>query len=136
MDIVAILKVVVALVTGHGSAAAIGAAIALALVYGAKLLPKFLGGALSKELAKGFNSIGQITDPKRRELVQNIALDLVKLAEYEIPDAGQGRARYEKVAARLCLMIPALAGQDKAIADLIEAAVVKMDQALKITVVK
>ena len=136
IDIAAVLKVVVALITGHGGAAATGAAIALGLVYGIKLLPKFLGAKLSSELAKGFNSIGQITDPKRRELVQNLALDLVKLAEYEIPDAGQGRARFEKVAAKLCIMLPALAGQDKAIADLIEAAVTKMDEALKINVVK
>lgn len=136
MEFTAILKILIGLVTGKAGAAAIAAAIGLGLGLAVKKVPNLLGGLMAKELTKGFDKMGEIQDPVLRQLVENAALDIVKIAEYMIPDAGQGRARYEKAAQWLCAMFPPLQGNDKALADLIEKAVVKMDEALKIKVVK
>ena len=76
-------------------------------------------------------NIDKITDPKRKELIRDVALALVKLAEYEIPDKGQGRARFDSVAGKLCATLPFLKGRDKDIADIIENAVAAMDAELK-----
>lgn len=131
MDIAAILKLLVGIISGKGGAAAIGALIALVLVYGKKYVPAVFGNAVARKLDEALTNLDKIQDPKRKELVENLAYDLVLLAEHEIPEAGQGRARYEAVAAKLVALVPAFKGQEKALTDVIEAAVTKMDDALK-----
>ena len=102
-----------------------------ALVAAGKVLPKVLGNKAAKALGKAMENVDAIEDPKRKELVLNVAKSLVVWAEYEIPDKGQGRARFEAVASKLVAWIPALKGKDKAIADIIENAVAAMDAELK-----
>lgn len=109
----------------------IGVALPLAFMLGKKFIPKYFGGIFAKLLGKGMENVDDIKDPVRKELVRNIAYDLVKLAEYECPDKGQGRVRFEKVASWLCTTLPMLKGQDKALADIIEDAVAAMDNELK-----
>lgn len=109
----------------------IGAAIPLVFVLGKKMLPKYAGKWVSGLLGKGMAEMGDIKDPVRKQLVENVALAIVKLAEYEIPDKGQGRARFEAAAAKLCALLPFLKGRDSDIADIIENAVAAMDAELK-----
>ncbi len=97
----------------------------------AKFAPKFVGKKMGSLLGDAMEKVDDIKDPVEKKLVQDIALAVVKWAEYKIPDRGQGRARYEAAAAKLCLMLPFLKGKDKLIADLIENAVAAMDAELK-----
>ena len=108
-----------------------GVAIPLVFVAGKKFLPKYFGGIVAKLLGKGLSEMDEIKDPVEKILVQNIAVAVVKWAEYKIPDKGQGRARFETAAAKLCAMLPFLKGRDKDLADIIENAVVAMDDELK-----
>lgn len=130
-EITAVFKMIVVLISGKGGAAAIGALVALALVAASKNLPKILGKFFTKELDSGIDRLDKIKDPKRKELIENIVYDLVIWAEYEFPDAGQGRVRFDKVASLITAAVPVLRGQDKLIADLIEKSVSKMDEAFK-----
>ena len=109
----------------------VGAAIPLALMLAGKALPKAAGKWASGLLGKGMAEMDKIEDPVEKELVHNIAVAVVKWAEYKIPDKGQGRARFDAAAAKLCALLPFLKGRDKAIADIIENAVVAMDEELK-----
>lgn len=136
MEIAGILKLVVALITGKAGMASIGVLVGIALGIATKKLPSLLGGMVTKELTKGFDKMGEIQDPVLKQLVENAALDIVKIAEHLIPDAGQGKARYDKAAAWLGTMFPPLKGNEKALSDLIEKAVVKMDESLKNPLVK
>ena len=97
----------------------------------AKFAPKFVGKKMEALLGDAMEKVDDIKDPVEKKLVQDIALAVVKWAEYKIPDKGPGRARYEAAAAKLCLMLPFLKGKDKLIADLIENAVAAMDDELK-----
>lgn len=101
----------------------IGMAIPVLLALGKKFIPKYFGSMFSKSLAQGMKNIDSIQDPVRRQLVHNIALDLVKLAEYEVPESGAGAEKYQKVASWLCSMLPFLKGRDKDILEIIESAV-------------
>lgn len=136
MEIAAVFKLIIALITGKAGVATIAAVVGMAIGLAGKKLPKLLGSLLTKEIAKGFDKIGQIKDPVLKQLVDNWFLDTVKIAEHMLPDAGQGRARFELVASWAVKAFPMLAGNEKALADLIENAVSKMDEALKIKVVK
>lgn len=109
----------------------VGAAIPLGLMLAGKALPKAAGKWASGLLGKGISEMDKIEDPVEKELVHNIAVAVVKWAEYKIPDKGQGRARFDAAAAKLCALLPFLKGRDKAIADIIENAVVAMDAELK-----
>ena len=97
----------------------------------AKFAPKFVGKKMGSLLGDAMEKVDDIKDPVEKKLVQDIALAVVKWAEYKIPDKGQGRVRFEAAAAKLCLMLPFLKGKDKLVADLIENAVAAMDDELK-----
>lgn len=125
------MNVLLGLIGGKVGAFALGAVIPLVFVLVKKYIPAQLGKALSGALAKEMKAIGDIKDPKLKALVMALAVDLVKIAEYELPDPGQGAERYKRVAAKLCEMLPILKGQDKRIEELIEAAVNAMDAELK-----
>lgn len=109
----------------------IGAAIPVVLMLGMKFVPKYFGGMAAKALGAGFSEMDKIADPVERQLVHNIAVSVVKWAEYKIPDKGQGHARYYLAAKKLCALLPFLNGRDEQISDLIEGAVVAMDNELK-----
>ncbi len=96
-----------------------------------KFVPGFVGKKMGALLGEAMEKVEDIKDPVERKLVEDIALAVVKWAEYKIPDKGQGRARFEAAAAKLCLMLPFLKGKDKLVADLIENAVAAMDAELK-----
>lgn len=103
------------------------------IVAAGKFIPKLVAGKAAKALSSAMESMDKIDNPVRKAKVQAVAKALVEWAEYEIPDKGQGRARFEAVASKLVAWIPALKGKDKAIADLIENAVAAMDEELKKT---
>lgn len=125
------MESIIAFVTSKLGAVGMFAAIPLLFLGIKKFLPKFLGKEVAAGLKKGFESIDKIEDPVERKLVEDIALAVVKWAEYKIPDAGQGKARYDLAAAKLCALLPFLKGREDAISGIIEAAVVAMDGELK-----
>lgn len=108
-----------------------GAVLVGVLVAAVKFVPKFMGKKMEALLGEALEKVEDIKDPVERKLVEDIALAVVKWAEYKIPDKGQGRARFEAAATKLCLMLPFLKGKDKLVADLIENAVAAMDNVLK-----
>ena len=101
------------------------------LVAAGKFIPKLVAGEAAKALSSAMESMEKIKNPERKAKVEAVAKALVEWAEYEIPDKGQGRARFEAVAGKLVAWIPALKGKDKTVADLIENAVAAMDAELK-----
>jgi len=98
---------------------------------GKKYLPKYFGGLMTNMVAGAFKNVNAIKDPTRKQLVHNLAVDLAKLAEYEMPDKGTGVEKYAKVAAQLCTLLPFLKGRDAAVEAIIESAVTAMDEELK-----
>jgi hypothetical protein len=108
-----------------------GAAIPLAFMVGKKMIPKTAGNWVSKLLGEGMADIEKIKDPIEEQLVRNIAVDVVKWVEYRIPDKGQGRARFDLAASKLCAMLPFLKGRESDLATIIEGAVAAMDEELK-----
>jgi len=125
------MTAILAFLTAKGSALAIGAAIPLAFMLAGKLIPARLANALAGLLNKQMGKLDAIDDPIRKGLYVSLALDLVRIAEYELPDKGKGEEKYKAVAAKLCAAIPLLKGQEDRIKALIEAAVVAMDNELK-----
>lgn len=114
---------IVAFLSAKGVALASGAGIALVLGLAIKIVPKLLANMLGKKL-DGLLSTG---DPADKELL----LALVKWAEAKLPEPGQGKARFDMVAAKLVSWFPALKKQEAKISELIEAAVSAMDAELK-----
>lgn len=108
-----------------------GAALPIAFMIAKKQLPKMAGGWVSKLLGQGMADVDKIKDPIEQQLVRNIAVDVVKWVEYKIPNRGEGRARYELAASKLCSMLPFLKGRDADLASIIEGAVAAMDEELK-----
>lgn len=108
-----------------------GAAIPLALILAKKQLPKLAGQWVAKLLGEGMGPINDIKDAQEKELVHNIAVAVVKWAEYKIPEKGAGAERYKTAAAKLCAVLPFLKGRDAEIATIIENAVAAMDAELK-----
>jgi hypothetical protein len=125
------MTAIIAFLTAKASGIAVGVAIPLifALLY--KMIPKKITGVLVDLFAKQNMSIEKIEDPIRRELYKNLSLDIVKIVEYEIPDKGMGKEKYEKAAEKLCSVLPFLKGQDEKIEKLIEESVVAMDLEFK-----
>ena len=130
-EIIAIAKVLWAFIVGHGTAAAIGAGATVILMFAGKKIPAMVGSIFAKKLNLGFSKVEEIQDPIKKGLYMTLALDVVKLVEYEIPDKGKGKERYNIASAKLCSLIPWLKGQEALISDLIENAVVAMDNELK-----
>ena len=109
------------------------AIIPLVFMLGKKYLPRLAGKQVADGIKQGFGKIDAMEDKIESKLLKDIALAVVKWAEYKIPDKGQGRARFEIAANKLCSMLPFLKGRDKDIADIIESAVEAMDNELKKT---
>lgn len=116
---------------GWASGLLSGAVLTGVLIAAVKLVPKFMGKQVLSLLGASMDKVDDIKDPVEKKLVQDIALAVVKWAEYKIPDKGQGRVRFEAAAEKLCLLLPFLKGKDKLVADLIENAVAAMDAELK-----
>lgn len=108
-----------------------GAAIPLAFMVGKKMIPKAAGNWVSKLLGKGMTEMDKIQDPKEKELVHAIALDVVRYVEYKVPSKGEGRARFDLAASKLCAILPFLKGRESDLASIIEGAVAAMDEELK-----
>lgn len=114
---------IVAFLSAKGVALASGAGLALLLGLAIKLVPKLLSNLLGKNLDKLLST----QDPADKELL----LALVKWAEKKIPEPGQGKARFDLVAAKLVAWFPVLKKSEAKISELIEAAVTAMDNELK-----
>jgi hypothetical protein len=125
------MSAILAWLSAKGSALAIGAAIPIVLVLAKKMIPARLASALAGMLGKQMDKVANMEDPVRRGLYMSLALDLVRIAEYELPDKGKGVERYKMVADKLCAMLPILKGQEDKVEQLIEAAVIAMDAELK-----
>ena len=102
-----------------------------ALMVAGKFIPKFVGKQLAGGLGKAMENIAAIDDPKRKAFANELAGVLVRWAEYEIPDKGQGAARYAAVAEKIVTLIPALKKNKEKLAAIIENAVAAMDAELK-----
>ena len=98
-----------------------------ALMMLAKFLPKLVKKEAHKILEQALNP--KSTDPKERELIQDVVLSIVKLAEYKIPDSGLGATRKACVMALLSKWIPGASAE--AFSNIIEQAVIQLDMELK-----
>lgn len=127
----AILGAIVAKFGVFGVTALGGVGLTAAFFVAKKFLPGRAGAAVAAGLRDGFQHINDIKDPVERQLVMNIAIDVVKWVEYKVPGKGQGRQKFEFAAQKLCALLPFLKGRDKDLADLIEAAVEAMDNELE-----
>ena len=116
---------------GNLGALVLGLGTGAALLVAGKFIPKFLGKQVADKLSKAMMDINAIADPKRKEFAQELASVLVRWTEYEIPDKGQGQARFAAVADKLIKFIPALKGKKVQLAGIIENAVAAMDAELK-----
>lgn len=108
-----------------GVAVGSGLVMFLGLKYGPPAIGKILGSQLQKILDP------KTDDPIKRQLIRDLALAAVKLAEYEIPDKGKGGERYALAAEWICRVLPFLRGQKDKLSKLIEGSVVAMDEELK-----
>lgn len=119
-----------AFLAAKGAALLGGVGVGLAVTLGLKIILKKWNKFLGEQLSM-LTSLEKINDPQERELVKNIVLAVVRWAEYKIPDKGRGRERYGLAASQLVKFFPILKKQESKLAELIEEAVVKMDEALK-----
>ena len=108
----------------------------LATLAGGTLAATLLGPRIVRPLVKKYvaRELAKVLNPAtanahRRELIRNFALAAVRLAEDAIPDRGQGASRKALVARMLGKALPK--AQADAISELIEEAVVTMDEELK-----
>lgn len=124
------MSAILAVIGSKIGAIGLGAALPLAFILVNKMLPRYVGGLFANLLGKGTANLEAISDPIRKQLIHNIAFDLVKLAEYEVPGEGQGKVKFEMVANKLCAIIPFLKGQEDHIVQIIESSVVAMDDEL------
>lgn len=125
------MSAIIAYLTGKGIAVAGGAVFGIVLAIATKYVPNKISGLVGGFLGKQIGSIDNIKDPIRKGLYLSLALDLVRIAEFEIPDKGKGEEKYTLVANKLCAVLPFLKGQEGHIKDLIESAVAAMDNELK-----
>ena len=122
---------IISAVTNQLGGIAFGLAIPLVFILAKKWIPKSVAKYVAKYLGEGFGKIDELEDPNERQLVYNIALAVVKWAEYKIPDPGQGELKYDIAAEKLCSILPFLKGREDDIEALIEASVKAMDLELK-----
>ncbi len=107
-----------------------GGLIVIGLALMKNWLPKKLKNFFSKNLAEGIRNIESLRNPIRRALYRELALVLVKIAEYELPAPGTGKLKYAQVAIDICNMLPFLKGQAATIKNIIETAVNTMKREL------
>lgn len=125
------MSAILAFLSAKGTGLAIGAAIPVVFWGLMKLVPSRVTNMVAGLLNKQMGMIDKIEDPIRKGLYLALALDLVRIAEFEIPDEGKGVEKYKMVVSKLCKALPILKGQEGYIEELIEAAVVAMDTELK-----
>jgi len=101
------------------------------LIFGKKYVAKLIGKFGSAKIKQGIENLDEIDDPMKKKIYKDWVLATVKLVEFEVPDKGMGRVKFQKVSDKLCLFLPFLKGQEDRIRDLIETAVEAMDQELK-----
>lgn len=118
-------------ITGKLGIFAMGVLTPLAFVILKRMIPNRIGKWFAGVLDKGFDNIADIEDPIERQLIYDIAIDVVKYAEYKLPDEGQGEEKYELAAGKLCNLLPFLKGREDDIEELIESAVKAMKVELK-----
>lgn len=94
-----------------------------------KFLPGLVAKFVGREIGKVLNPDTQ--DPVEKQLIRDLAIAAVKLAEYKIPDRGQGKERYKQAASWISHLIPLFNGQEEKLAELIEGAVAAADEELK-----
>lgn len=90
-----------------------------------KMLRDFTHGSVTRLLNP------KTKDPKKKKLIQDLVMALVRLAEYEIPDRGQGQKKWRFVATWIITLVPMLSGQKQLLANLIRDAVASVDDELK-----
>lgn len=125
------MSAILAYFGGKGLAVAAGAGLSLAFTIAIKFLPNRISNYFGSFLGKQIGSIDNIKDPIRKGLYLSLAMDLVRIAEFEIPDKGKGKEKYMLVADKLCSVLPFLKGQNEHICELIESAVAAVDSELK-----
>lgn len=111
----------------------VGISLPIAFMLGKKYIPLLAGNAAARALKEGMAKVDSIPDPVEKELVRNIALDVVKWVEYKMPDKGQGKEKFHLAAEKLCALLPFLKGRDADIETIIENSVLAMDNELKKT---
>ena len=109
----------------------VGMAIPLIFIALKKFIPKFIGKIFTKNLEKTFGNIDAIQNPKRKAIMLKIVLGFVELAEYELPDKGMGKERYNLVAEKICKIFPFFQNYKEKLAEIIEESVRIMDEELK-----
>lgn len=107
--------------------AALGGVTALVGLFGAKAVHGAVNKYANDLLVQAMNP--KTTDPIRAEKVRALVAAAVDLAEYAIPDRGRGDTRKKLVMETLGRFLPEK--QAAVLSDLIEEAVVTMDDNLK-----
>ena len=109
----------------------IGTLIPLGFMFAKKYIPNIIGKFVGSKIDDSFKHIDDIKDEKKKELIKNIAIDIVKLVEYEIPDKGMGKEKYKKAAEKLINILPFLKGKEEMICELIESSVLVVNEKFK-----
>ena len=117
------MEALLSLIGAKAGTIGVGIGLAAILGLGVKIVPKLIHSYIGKKMHNLFD--GKL--PEDRELI----LAVVKWAEKKIPNKGEGRHRYELVADKLISIFPILAKNRRVMADLIEQAVIAMDEELK-----
>mgnify|MGYP001599034592 CR=1 FL=1 len=121
------MNAILALLGGKLGLLAAGAGAALVLALGKKLIPNLVSKLVTNQLGKLLNP--KTDDPKEKELIQNLVLALVRLAEYKLPDTGLGPNRKKAVLDALAKI--GLGKHADKIEELLEIAVKELDASLK-----
>lgn len=125
------MSVITAWLTSKASGIALGAAIPMLFIFAGKFIPKKIGDMVAGLIGKQMTKIDEIQDPVLKGLYLSLALDIVRIVEYEIPDKGKSEEKYKAAADKLCAILPMLKGNESKVKELIESAVEAMDKELK-----
>lgn len=106
-----------------GASALAGALVVKAAPLARPLLGKFIKAQIDKVLEP------DLSDPKEKQLLKNLALSAIAYAEYKLPDRGAGKAKKAVAASALSRFLPGLAGE--VAGDLIQEAFDSLDDDLK-----
>ncbi len=115
------------LVQGKMALVALGIVCAGAVWWGKKAIPKLVAKLSEKTVLSWLDP--KTDDLVERELIQDLVIAAVRLAEYKIPDKGLGQMRHDAVVADLKKVMPEAGAET--LAKLIEIAVASSDAELK-----
>lgn len=99
------------------------------------ILPRLVKGAggyfggLEKKALDGLFAIN-VADPKEKDLLNNFILSGIALAEYKLPDRGQGSAKKDMVLGQIKHILPGIPGE--VAASLVQEAFDSLDDAMKV----